>query len=158
MGIFAHCFGNSCFCNWKGSRLVQFRFLVGAFRASHWLGIIGSTYIAIATPAFSLLKRRFGARYEAVVNFHVVGNLTAVLLLTIHFTSQVTRSVTNYPELGTGLALYIVMLFLVASGFPYRFHFLPRFNIGTYRLVHVGMALSFYLLIGIHVLHGLGLL
>ena len=132
-------------------------FFVGPFRASHWLVLIGSAYIAIVTPAFSILKRRFQARYESLVKFHVIGNLSAFLLVTIHFTSQVTRSAANYPQLGTGLALYIVMLLLVASGFLYRFRIITRLNLGTNRFVHVGVALSFYILIGIHVLHGLGI-
>jgi len=131
-------------------------FFVGLFRASHWFAIIGSSYIAIVTPAFSILKRHLQARYDALVKFHVIGNLSAVLLVTIHFASQVTRSAANYPQLGTGLALYVVMLLLVVSGFLYRFRIIPRFNIGTNRFLHVGVALSFYILIGIHVLHGLG--
>ena len=131
-------------------------FFIGPFRASHWLSIIGSSYIAIATPAFSILKNRLKAKYEALVKFHVLGNLSAVLLVTIHFMSQVTRSAP--ARLETGLALYIAMLLLVASGFLYRFRIIPRFNIGTNRLLHVGVALSFYILIGIHVLHGLGIL
>jgi len=131
-------------------------FFIGPFRASHWLVIAGSTYIAIATPTFSILKRRLQARYKALVKFHVIGNLSAVLLVTIHFISQVTRSATNYPQLGTGLALYIIMLLLLASGFLYRFRILPPLSIGTNRFIHVSAALSFYILIGIHVLHGLG--
>jgi len=133
-------------------------FFVGSYRASHWLVIIGASYIAVATLAFALLKRRFPTRYEGLVRFHVIGNLSAVLLVTIHFTSQVTRSLSNYPQLGTGLALYVVMLLLVVSGFPYRFRFFPRLSIGTNRLLHVGAALSFYILIGIHVLHGIGII
>jgi len=133
-------------------------FFVGPYRASHWLVIIGSIYIAVATIAFSILKKRFQTRYEALVKFHVIGNLSAVLLVTLHFTSQVTRSLDNYPQLGTGLALYIVMLLLVVSGFPYRFRFVPRFSTSNNRLLHVGVALSFYILIGIHVLHGIGVL
>ena len=132
-------------------------FFVGPFRVSHWLVLIGSTYVAIATPAFSILKKRFQARYESLVRFHVIGNLSAFLLVTIHFTSQATRSAASYPQLGTGLALYIVMLLLVASGFLYRFRIITRLNLGTNRFVHVGVALSFYILIGIHVLHGLGI-
>ena len=133
-------------------------FFVGPFRASHWLVIIGSTYIAVATPTFSILKRRFKARYESLIKFHVIGNLSAVLLVTIHFMNQVTRSASNYPQLGTGLAMYIVMLLLVASGFAYRFRIFPRLNIGTNRSAHVSVALSFYIIIAIHVLHGLGFL
>src|SRR5512143_4017019 len=67
-------------------------FFVGPFRASHWLVIVGATYIAIATPAFSILKSRPQAKYETLVRLHVIGNLSAVLLVTIHFVSQVTRS------------------------------------------------------------------
>jgi hypothetical protein len=133
-------------------------FFVGPFRASHWLVLIGSAYVAIATPAFSILKKHFQSRYEPLIRFHVFGNLSAFLLVTIHFISQVTRSAASYPRLGTGLALYIVMLLLVTSGFLYRFRIIPRLNLGTNRFVHVGIALSFYILIGIHVLHGLGIL
>jgi len=133
-------------------------FFVGPFRASHWLSIIGSTYIAIATPAFSIPKRRYLSKYEVLVNFHVIGNLSAVLLVTVHFISQLTRSASNYPQLGTGLALYIVMLLLVGSGFLYRFRVLPRFSVSMNRLVHVSVAMSFYILIGIHALHGVGIL
>lgn len=131
-------------------------FFVGPFRASHWLVIVGATYIAIATPAFSILKNRLQAKYETLVRLHVIGNLSAVLLVTIHFVSQVTRSAP--ARLETGLALYVVMLLLVVSGFLYRFRIIPRFNVSTNRLLHVGVALSFYILIGIHVLHGLGIL
>lgn len=131
-------------------------FFIGPFRASHSLVIIGATYIAIATLAFTILKNRLQAKYETLVKFHVIGNLSAVLLVTIHFVSQVTRS--TPPRLETGLALYVVMILLVASGFLYRFRIIPRFNIITNRLLHVGVALSFYILIGIHVLHGLGIL
>jgi len=131
-------------------------FFIGPFRASHWLSIVGSSYIAIATLSFSILKKRLQAKYETLAKVHVIGNLSAVLLVTIHFVSQVTRSAP--PRLETGLALYIVMLLLVVSGFLYRFRIVPRFNVGTNRLLHVGVALSFYILIGIHVLHGVGIL
>jgi len=131
-------------------------FLVGPFRASHWLVIVGTTYIGIATPAFSILKNRPHAKYETLIQLHVIGNLSAVLLVTIHFASQVTRS--TPARLETGLALYVVMLLLVVSGFMYRFRFLPRLSIGTNRLGHVGVALSFYMLIVIHILHGIGVL
>lgn len=130
-------------------------FFVGSFRASHWLVLIGSTYIAIATLAFSILKKHFNSKYESLTRIHVFGNLSAFLLVTIHFTSQLTMSVA--PRLETGLALYIVMLLLVASGFLYRFRIITRLSLGTNRFVHVGVALSFYILIGIHVLHGLGI-
>ena len=133
-------------------------FFFGPFRVSHWLVIIGSTYVAIATLAFSILKKRFPSKYESLIKIHVIGNLSAFLLITIHFTSQVTRSAASYPQLGTGLALYIIMLLLVTSGFLYRFRIIPRLNLGTNRFVHVGVALSFYILIGIHVLHGLGII
>ena len=66
-------------------------FFVGPYRASHWLVLIGSIYIAVATLAFSILKRRLQSRYEALVRVHVIGNLSAVLLVTLHFASQVTR-------------------------------------------------------------------
>ena len=136
----------------------SFGFFVGPLRLSHWLVLVGSLYVAFATPAFAISKRRFPKRYDALAGFHTIGNLSAFLLVSIHFTSQVTRPAASYPELGEGLALYIVMLLLVASGFLYRFQIIPRLKPSINRFVHVSVALSFYIIIGIHILHGLGIL
>lgn len=76
------------------------------------------------------------------------------MLISIHFTQQISRPPQSYPDLGTGIALYASMILLVASGFLLRFRGLKGLS-RPMRYLHTGITLSFYLIILIHVLHGL---
>jgi hypothetical protein len=82
----------------------------------HWIGWIGAVYIALTVPIYPIVKRRYPKYTRKVLNFHVVGNLLAVLLVSIHFTQQLTRPPSNYPDLGTGIILYVSVILLVATG------------------------------------------
>jgi len=137
---------------------IDFGVVIGAYRFNHWLVWVGSLYIAFAVPIYLMLKRRYAAGIRRLFGFHVFGNLTAFILITIHFSSQISRPAAFYPDLGTGLALFFSMALLVATGFSQRFGLVKSAKPQTQRLVHVGFALSFYLIIGIHILHGLGFL
>lgn len=68
----------------------------------HWIGWIGTIYVAFATPFYPVIKRRFPLYLKKILNIHVLGNLLGVLLVSIHFAIQVTRPADNYPHLGTG--------------------------------------------------------
>jgi hypothetical protein len=131
-------------------------FFFGPFRLNHWLVWIGSLFIAFAVPAFALSKRRYPTKTKSLLRFHVFGNLLAFLLISLHFASQIGRPAAFFPELGTGLALYVVMLLLTVTGFSHRFRTITRPKPQTTRFLHVSVALSFYIIIGIHILHGLG--
>lgn len=135
----------------------QLNFFVGSFRFPHWLVWIGTLYIAFFTPAYYVLKRRYPKRLKAFVKMHVFGNLFAFLLISVHFAQQIGRPPQFFPDLGTGLALYLVMLVLTATGFFHRFQMVrslrPHFN----RFMHVSVTMSFYIIIGIHILQGLGM-
>ena len=135
---------------------LDFGFVVGSYRANHWLVWGGALYIAFAVPIYAVLKRRYSTGLRKWLGFHVFGNLTAFVLISIHFASQVSRPAAFYPDLGTGLAMFISMIFLVGTGFSHRFGVVKRLNPQNHRLLHVGLALSFYLIIGIHILHGIG--
>jgi hypothetical protein len=86
------------------------------------------------------------------------GNLFAFALVSIHFTSEISRPAEYFPNLGTGLALYIALILLVATGIFQRFPLSLKIKIQTYRFLHTGAAVTFYLIIIIHILHGLGIL
>jgi len=137
---------------------VHFGFFVGPFRANHWFVWIGTLYIAFAVPLIAMSKRRYPRKFMPLFRVHVFGNLLAFLLISLHFAGQIDRPATSYPELGAGLALYIIMLLLVATGFTHRFQLIPRIKSQTRKFVHVGLTFSFYIVIGIHILHGLGFL
>jgi len=135
---------------------IHFGFFVGPFRANHWFVWMGTLYIAFTVPIISILKRRYLNKFLALFRVHVFGNLLAFLLISLHFAGQINRPAEFYPDLGTGLALYIIMLLLVATGFTHRFQLIPRIKSQTRKFVHVGLSFSFYIIIGIHILHGLG--
>ncbi len=139
-------------------RLIHFGFFVGPFRANHWFVWIGTLYIAVSVPIIAYFKRHKPKKYLTLFRVHVFGNLLAFLLVSLHFAGQISRPATAYPELGTGLALYIIMILLVATGFTHRFQLLPQIKSTTRRFIHIALSFSFYIIIGIHILHGLGLL
>jgi|GEM_PF-464186 len=147
---------------------IQVTFRVGPYFFAHWLAWIGTLYIAFVTPVNYIMRRRNIKRVKVLRNIHMYGNLFAFILISIHFFQQVGRPPQFYPELGTGLTLYLVVLVLVATGFVQRFQISPR--LGKYggetasalphynRSIHVGTIIAFYLVIITHILHGIRLL
>jgi hypothetical protein len=137
---------------------IHLGYFVGPFRANHWFVLIGTLYIAFTVPIIAISKRRYPSKFLKLFRVHVFGNLLAFLLISVHFAGQINRPAEFYPDLGTGLALYIIMILLVATGFTHRFQLIPQIKSQTRKFVHVGLSFSFYIIIGIHILHGLGFL
>ena len=143
---------------------VQLRFQVGPFSFTHWLGWIGALFIAFYTPIYYVLKRRNPKLVKTLIKIHVFGNLLGVMLISIHYAQQMGRPAEFYPELGTGLTLYIVMFILVATGFLHRFGLLEK--LGRYRkflphqnrFLHIAITLTFYIVVIVHVLRNVGIL
>jgi hypothetical protein len=133
-------------------------FYVGPFRLSHWLVWIGTLYIAFTVPIIALLKQRYPTHYMTLFRIHVFGNLIAFLLISLHFLAQISRPTAVFPQLGTGLALYVDMILLVGTGFTHRFELIPQIKSQTRKFIHVGLAFSFYIIIVIHILHGLNII
>lgn len=139
------------------NRWWNLHFSVGPLYFHHWVGIIGAGYIAIATPIYSLVKRRFSSKLRALLDFHVFGNIIAFLLVSIHFTQQMGRPPEFAPILGTGLALYIIMSIMVLTGLLQRLQVISKL-LRSWRFIHIGLSLSFYIVIIIHVLRTLGVI
>jgi len=145
-------------------RWLHLRFQVGPFYFTHWLGWIGALFIAFYTPIYYILKRRNPKLVKTLIKIHVFGNLIAVMLISIHYAQQMGRPAQFYPELGTGLTLYIVMFILVATGFLHRFGILGK--LGRYRIIlphqnrflHIAITLTFYIVIIVHALRNMGVL
>jgi len=139
-------------------RWINFGYFVGPLRANHWFVWIGALYIAFAVPIIAILKQRLPSRYKALFRVHMFGNLLAFLFVSLHFAGQISRPAASYPQLGTGLSLYITMILLVATGFTHRFQLIPQIKSQTRRLVHIGLTFSFYVIIVVRILHGSGFL
>jgi len=143
------------------NRTMILSFLISPFRFSHWLSIVGTVYIAAATPIFVILKRSPNANWLRLTRFHLFGNLIFFGLISIHFAAQLGRTGANYPDLGTGLAMFVAMALQVTLGFTQRFRsqkapFSKLFNFNTNKFIHASLVMVFYLVIVFHVLHGLG--
>jgi hypothetical protein len=135
-------------------RWVNFRFAIGPYAFHHWLGWIGTFYIAFSTPAYHILKRRIPRRMKMLLEIHCFGNLLAFTGISVHFGHQLGRPPQFFPELGTGVVLYAAVIQNVSTGFFQKFRIGKK--LGRYwRFIHVSMTMSFYLVILVHILHGL---
>lgn len=122
--------------------------------AVHWIGWIGALIIALITPIYPIIKRKYAQHLKKMMDIHVTTNLIGVLFVSIHFTHQVTRPVTAYPDLGTGLVLYIAMILLSISGMMMISGIASRF-FKQIRFLHPAYAITFYTVIIIHILQDL---
>lgn len=130
---------------------------LGGESVHHWFSYIGAGFIGIYLPVYSLLKRRYPQSLKTLLPIHVFGNLLAFTAVSIHFSHHLTRPPQAFPDLGTGIALYFALVILVITGFVLRFRFVQK-SYHSWRWLHTGIMLSFYLIIFLHVLHGLGVI
>ena len=114
-------------------------------------------FIAIGVPICSYVRRHSPKKRTALSNIHMFGNLGAFLLISLHFSQQVSRPAESFPDLGTGLTLFIAVSILVVTGILQVFKTTSNL-FGYQRMLHVGAAMTFYIVIVIHILHGLGVI
>ncbi len=140
-------------------RWLPLNFTLGPFRFTHWLSWIGTAVIAVFTPMFYVLRRRYPKRNLMMTKIHVISNLFSFMFISTHFASQLGRAV--HPEDNTGLTTFIIVSILVASGFLHRFKILEKTRIyppHRNRYIHVSLTSAFYIVVIIHILHNMGLL
>jgi len=137
---------------------IDVSFFLGPLRFSHWLAIIGTSYIAIGTPVFVVLKRYYPQKIEVLVRYHIYVNLLFFLLVSIHFAVHLGRLFLFFPSLWTGLAIYITLALEVISGFIERFPSTGQITHKINRFIHAGLIVVFFLVIVFHVLLNLGIL
>lgn len=132
---------------------------LGPLRVSHWFGIIGAAYMLFYTPFFYIFKRKSPKYYKLLMKFHVFGFTTAFLCVSIHFGGQIGRPLQFYPDLGGGLALYIITALLVVTGYLHRYHPVKmKKGKGKYvpshvnRVLHVSLLSGLFIILLIHAL------
>jgi hypothetical protein len=108
-------------------------------------------YIAFATPIYPIIKRKYFHLIDKMLSIHVTGNLLGVLLVSIHFAHQITRPLSSYPDLGTGIVLYVAMIVLSATGLILITGIGRKFY-RTIRFLHPAFAITFYTVIVMHIL------
>jgi len=139
-------------------RFFDLNFFIGPYRLTHWFVWTGTSFIAIYSPIYYAVKRKYPRKIKSLLRVHVFGNLFSFMLITIHFAQQISRPAAFFPDLSTGLVLYIVMPILVATGYLHRFQVFKNIKPHTNRFLHVALTLTFYLTILVHILQGLNII
>lgn len=134
---------------------------IGPYRLSHWAAWTGALFVAVYAPAYHFLKRARPERSKLLLDIHSFGFLLAYLLITLHLASQLSRPPQAYPEPGEGIALFITMTLLVATGIMQRFAATRlgskgRYTSRTNRAVHVSLLSAFYIIVVVHIIQGIG--
>ena len=103
------------------------------------------------------MKRYTAVNRGTILKVHVFGNLLAVIVISVHFAQQMGRPAEFAPDLGTGLATYLLLVVILVTGFMMRFGLLTQKR-ESWRLFHVGLSLSLFIVLVIHALKNFGIL
>ena len=129
--------------------LIPLSYKLGPYWLNHWLGWLSLGFITIYVPIFIILKKRNPKIYQKLMKVHETGFIVAFMLVSLHIGLQIRRVFP--PEIGTGIAAYVSLLALVVTGIMQRNQIFAT-RIKTLRLMHVSMAISFFLVIVLHVI------
>lgn len=129
--------------------VIPLSYKLGPYWLNHWLGWLSMGLIIIYVPIFVILKKRNPKIYHKLMKVHEIGFIVAFMLVSLHIGSQIRRVFP--PELGTGIAAYVSLFALVVTGIM-RKNQIPATRMATLRLVHLSMAVSFFLVIVFHVI------
>ena len=136
-------------------RWFDIRFRVGPYYLTHWLSWIGSLFVAIFTPIYYTVKRRIPTSLPTLIMIHMFGNLLSSTFISMHFFQQISRPAQFYPDLGTGVALFAIIMILVASGFLHKYQIMKTIVPHQNRFLHISITMAFYIVIGVHILQGI---
>ncbi|AKG52973.1 hypothetical protein DGWBC_0286 [Dehalogenimonas sp. WBC-2] len=130
---------------------------IGSESLAHWSGWIGAALITLMVPLFIILKRRSKIAYLKLLTAHVFGNLVAFGLLTLHMAYQLGRPAGFGPDIGTGVAMYLIFAGMVLTGVVQRFRLAPKSQ-ANMRFIHRGLSLSLIIILPVHVLQNTGVI
>ena len=129
--------------------LIPLGYKLGPYWLNHWLSWFSMGVIAIYVPVFVVLKKRNPKIYSRLVKVHEIGFIVAFMLVSLHIGTQISRVFP--PEIGTGIAAYVSLLALMVTGVLRKNQILAT-RMATLRLIHLSMAVSFFLVIVLHVI------
>ena len=135
----------------------ELTFFVGYYLFIHWLGLIATLFIVISIPVHFILKRLQSRNYKQILRFHTLGNLSAFMLISIHFTQNVGRLAGSIQRLGMGFFLYLILILIVATGILHYYQINKKY-LKSIRVIHKYIVIVFYLVMTIHLLQGFNIL
>jgi hypothetical protein len=129
--------------------LIPLGYKLGPYWLNHWLGWLSMGFIIIYVPIFVILRKRNPKIYQRLVKVHEIGFIVAFMLVSLHIGSQIRRVFP--PEIGTGIAAYVSLFALVVTGIMRKNQILAT-RMTTLRFIHLSMAITFFLVIVLHVI------
>jgi hypothetical protein len=121
----------------------------------HLFSITGAAFILLYTPAYYVTKRRYSKSYYPLLTVHVLGNMVAAVLISIHFGEHISEFAGVALHPATGVPLFVALLALVVTGIIMRFT-RPGALTRRLRFWHQSFAVSFGLIVIFHMLYGFG--
>lgn len=132
-------------------------FFIGSYLFIHWLSIMATAFITVAIPIHFILKRKRPQNFKTVLKIHTFGNLSAFWLISIHFAQNLGRLAGALQRLGTGFALYPVLVVILATGIVDRYQTHGKFS-KYIKSIHKYIVIILYVLILLHVLEGFNII
>jgi hypothetical protein len=129
--------------------LIPLGYKLGPYWLNHWLGWLPMGFIITYVPVFVILKKGNPKIYQRLVKVHEIGFIVAFMLVSLHIGSQIRRVFP--PEIGTGIAAYVSLFALVVTGIMRKNQILAT-RMTTLRFIHLSMAITFFLVIVLHVI------
>ena len=132
---------------------LNFNINVFSTRLTHFLSIIGSSFVAFFTPLYYFLKRKRRRLTKNLLKIHVFGNSISCMFVSIHVVARLIRL-----PLGLGVLSYLFLLLLVLSGYAFRYGVLKPLKLvmkdipHNNRYIHVSLTASFYIVYLFHLL------
>ncbi len=128
-------------------------FFVGPYLFIHWLGLTATIFIVVSIPIHYVLKRSRPQHAKLILKFHVLGNLSSFLIISLHFAQNIGRLSLSLERLGDGVALYLFLFIIMATGVLERYQTRGRLSRYT-KIIHRYTVLVLYLIALIHILDG----
>jgi len=142
---------------WAYDNWVSLSFFVGDLFFVHWLGLAATVFIAVMVPVYAVLKRKSPKHIKKLLRIHVFGNLFSFLLISIHFAQHTGRLVWVPSRLEDGLALFLILSIIVATGMIEKFG--AKLKLVRYlKFVHSYAVVIFYLVLSFHMLQALNII
>ncbi|MHA2323762.1 MAG: hypothetical protein ACXACB_00045 [Promethearchaeota archaeon] len=135
----------------------SFTFFVGSYLFIHWLGLIATIFIVVSVPIYYILKRVKPQNLKILLKIHVLGNLFAFLVISIHFGQNFGRLAGYLQRLDEGFVLYLFLILMVTTGILERYQISGKL-LRYIKVVHKYSVVVLFLIIFIHVLEGFNIL
>jgi hypothetical protein len=132
-------------------------FFVGSYLFIHWLSIVATAFVAVSIPIYYVLKRKRPQNYKTLLRIHTFGNLLAFWLISTHFAQNVGRLAGALQRLGTGFALYPVLVVIMATGIVDRYQTIGKLS-KYIKFLHKYMVIILYVLLLLHAFEGFNIL